>query len=225
MSHVVALRQGLTGACRDSASRQRDLPARSRAREPVGYAEPVMLTEITRKFFGQLAEIWPNDVEKRAMIDLVSGDPKRTEAAPACCREFQCSMPCSGTVSQRQSLEGGKQFNVIPAAARAGAQRPDAARSFDRKVVNRLEHIVLEPGSDNRDHPSSERRPASDPGSEMFAAIAESAHDLDPKIAVVPYLSTGVGTAVRAPAPLGVKAYGVLPFPMVQSERGTHAWA
>jgi len=59
--------------------------------------------------------------------------------------------------------------------------------------------------------------PASDPGSEMFNAIADTAHELDPKIAVVPYLSTGVTDSARL-RKLGVKAYGILPFPMVQSD-------
>jgi len=37
------------------------------------YTEPVLLTEITRQFFGRLADIWPNEIEKKAMLDLVSG--------------------------------------------------------------------------------------------------------------------------------------------------------
>jgi len=51
----------------------------------------------------------------------------------------------------------------------------------------------------------------------MFTAIAAAAHELDPKIAVVPYLSTGVTDSARLRR-LGVKAYGVLPFPMLQSD-------
>jgi acetylornithine deacetylase/succinyl-diaminopimelate desuccinylase-like protein len=51
----------------------------------------------------------------------------------------------------------------------------------------------------------------------MFAALAETAHEIDPKMAVVPYLSTGVTDSARLRT-LGVQAYGVLPFPMVQSD-------
>ena len=51
----------------------------------------------------------------------------------------------------------------------------------------------------------------------MFSAITETAHELDPKIAVVPYLSTGVTDSARLRR-LGIQAYGVLPFPMVQSD-------
>jgi acetylornithine deacetylase/succinyl-diaminopimelate desuccinylase-like protein len=57
----------------------------------------------------------------------------------------------------------------------------------------------------------------------MFSAIAESCRELDPRIAVVPYLSTGVTDSARLRL-LGVQAYGVLPFPMAESdERRMHA--
>jgi acetylornithine deacetylase/succinyl-diaminopimelate desuccinylase-like protein len=51
----------------------------------------------------------------------------------------------------------------------------------------------------------------------MFGAIAETARELNPKIAVVPYLSTGVTDSARLRR-IGVQAYGVLPFPMQQSD-------
>jgi acetylornithine deacetylase/succinyl-diaminopimelate desuccinylase-like protein len=114
-------------------------------------------------------------------------------------------------------LEGGKQFNVIPASASAVLNvRTLPSHSID-KVVKRLRAIVLEPGVTIEVTHRGEEAPASDPGSEMFAAIADAARDLDPKMAVVPYLSTGVTDSARLRR-LGVKAYGVLPFPMVQAD-------
>ena len=59
--------------------------------------------------------------------------------------------------------------------------------------------------------------PASDPDSAMFNAIAEAAAELNPEMAVVPYLSTGVTDSARL-RQLGIQAYGVLPFPMAQSD-------
>lgn len=85
------------------------------------------------------------------------------------------------------------------------------------KVVNRLRAIVSEPGVSIEITHRGEEAPASDPDSEMFAALAESAHELDPRMAVFPYLSTGVTDSARLRT-LGVKAYGVLPFPMLQSD-------
>lgn len=181
------------------------------------YAEPVMLTEITRKFFGQLAEIWPKDPERAAMIDLVSGDPKRAETGANVLSRIPVFNAVLRNGISPTVLEGGKQFNVIPASASAVLNiRTLPAHSID-KVVKRLRAIVLEPGVTIEITHRGEEAPASDPGSEMFAAIAEAAHELDPKIAVVPYLSTGVTDSARLRR-LGVKAYGVLPFPMVQSD-------
>jgi acetylornithine deacetylase/succinyl-diaminopimelate desuccinylase-like protein len=181
------------------------------------YSEPVMLTQITRKFFGQLSEIWPSDAEKRAMIDLVSGDPKRMEAGAGVLSRTPVFNAVLRNGISPTVLEGGKQFNVIPASARAVLNvRTLPGHSID-KVVNRLRAIALEPGVTIEITHRGEEAPASDPGSEMFGAIAEAAHDLDPKMAVVPYLSTGVTDSARL-RQRGVKAYGVLPFPMLQSD-------
>ena len=181
------------------------------------YAEPVMLTEITRKFFARLAEVWPTEAEKKAMIDLVSKDPKRAEAGA----KVLSLVPVFNAVLRNgispTVLEGGKQFNVIPASAAAVLNvRTLPGHSVD-KVVNRMRAIVTEPGVTIEVTHRGEEGPASDPDSEMFTAIATAAHELDSKIAVVPYLSTGVTDSARLRR-LGVKAYGVLPFPMLQAD-------
>ena len=181
------------------------------------YVEPVMLTEITRKFFAQLAEVWPREVEKGAMIDLVSSDPKRAEAGA----KVLSLIPVFNAVLRNgvspTVVEGGTQFNVIPASAEAVLNvRTLPGHSVD-KVVNRLRAIVSEPGVSIEITHRGEEAPASDPSSEMFAAIAQTARELDSKMAIVPYLSTGVTDSARL-RHLGVKSYGVLPFPMVQSD-------
>jgi acetylornithine deacetylase/succinyl-diaminopimelate desuccinylase-like protein len=181
------------------------------------YVEPVMLTEITRKFFGQLAEVWPREAEKQAMLDLVSSDPKRAEAGA----KVLSAIPVFNAVLRNgispTVVAGGKQFNVIPASAEAVLNvRTLPGHSID-KVVNRLRAIVSEPDVSIEITHRGEEAPASDPNSEMFAALAQTAHELDPQMAVVPYLSTGVTDSARLRT-LGVKAYGVLPFPMVQSD-------
>ena len=181
------------------------------------YAEPVMLTEITRKFFGELAAIWPNAREKTAMTDLVSGDAKRAENAAGILSRIPVFNAVLRNGISATVLEGGKQFNVIPASVQAVLNvRTLPGHSID-KVVNRLRAIVLEPEVSIEITHRGEEAPASDPASEMFAAIAESARELDPEIAVVPYLSTGVTDSARLRR-LGVKAYGILPFPMIQSD-------
>ena len=181
------------------------------------YAEPVMLTEITRKFFAQLADVWPTEVERKAMIDLVSTDPKRAESGAKVLSQVPVFNAVLRNGISPTVVEGGKQFNVIPASAGAVLNvRTLPGHSID-KVVNRLRAVVTEPGVTIDVTHRGEEGPASDPGSEMFTAIAEAAQELDPKIAVVPYLSTGVTDSARLRR-LGVKAYGVLPFPMLQAD-------
>lgn len=190
----------------------------ARAMETVSvYAEPVMLTGITRKFFAQLAEVWPTDVEKRAMLDLVSTDPKRSESGASVLSRIPVFSAVLRNGISPTVVEGGKQFNVIPASATAVLNvRTLPGHSID-KVVNRLRAIVTEPGVTIEITHRGEEAPASDPESEMFAAIAQTARELDPEMAVVPYLSTGVTDSARLRS-LGVQAYGVLPFPMVQAD-------
>jgi acetylornithine deacetylase/succinyl-diaminopimelate desuccinylase-like protein len=181
------------------------------------YTEPVMLTEITGRFFGKLAEIWPDPVEKAAMIDLVSSDPKRIEAgatvlSPTAVFNAVLRNGISPTV-----VAGGKQFNVIPGSAQAVLNvRTLPGYSID-KVINRLRAIVSEPGVTIELSARGEDAPASDPTSAMFSAIVDATHELDPTIAVVPYLSTGVTDSARLRR-LGVQAYGVLPFPMGEDD-------
>jgi acetylornithine deacetylase/succinyl-diaminopimelate desuccinylase-like protein len=190
----------------------------ARALETVSiYSEPVMLTGITRRFFAQLSEVWPNDAEKKAMIDLVSTEPERAEAGASALSRIPVFNAVLRNGISPTVLEGGKQFNVIPASAAAVLNvRTLPGHSID-KVVNRLRAIVSEPGVTIEITHRGEEAPASDPDSEMFGAIAQAAHELDPKMAVVPYLSTGVTDSARLRR-LGVKAYGVLPFPMLQSD-------
>jgi acetylornithine deacetylase/succinyl-diaminopimelate desuccinylase-like protein len=51
----------------------------------------------------------------------------------------------------------------------------------------------------------------------MFEAIEASAKELDPEMAVVPYLSTG-STDSQALRRIGINAYGILPFPMAKED-------
>jgi acetylornithine deacetylase/succinyl-diaminopimelate desuccinylase-like protein len=119
-------------------------------------------------------------------------------------------------------VTAGKQFNVLPTTAQAVLNvRTLPGHSID-KVVNRMRAIVSEPGVTIEISARGEDAPASDPSSEMFSAIVDATRELDPSIAVVPYLSTGVTDSARLRR-LGVQAYGVLPFPMgEEDERRMH---
>ncbi|MFL5593515.1 MAG: M20/M25/M40 family metallo-hydrolase [Gemmatimonadaceae bacterium] len=181
------------------------------------YAEPVMLTEITRQFFSRLAGIWPNEMERKAMSDLANGDRIHSDTAANALSQIPVFNAVLRNGISPTVVEGGKQFNVIPDSVGAVLNvRTLPGESVD-DVVGRLRTIVTEPDVSIEVTQRGEEAPASEPGSEMFEAIAETAHELDPKIAVVPYLSTGVTDSARLRR-RGVQAYGILPFPMTESD-------
>ncbi|HJP87183.1 MAG TPA: M20/M25/M40 family metallo-hydrolase, partial [Gemmatimonadaceae bacterium] len=181
------------------------------------HVEPLVLTDITRQFFARLADIWPNQVARDAMVDLVDAKGGRSADAGRILSEIPVFNAVLRNGISPTVVSGGKQFNVIPDSAGVVLNvRTLPGQSIDA-VVGRLRAVITEPGVTVEVTERGVEAPASDPQSTMFAAIAETAHELDPKIAVVPYLSTGVTDSARLRR-LGVQAYGVLPFPMVQSD-------
>ena len=181
------------------------------------YTEPVMLTEITRQFFSRLAEIWPKAIEKKAMLDLVNGKGPSSESGAA----VLSAIPVFDAVLRNgispTVVQGGRQFNVIPDSAGAVLNvRTLPGQSIDA-VVERMRAAVNVQGVTLDITQRGEEAPSSDPASEMFKALADAAQELDPRIAVVPYLSTGVTDSAHLRR-RGVKAYGILPFPMVQAD-------
>jgi len=181
------------------------------------HVEPLTLTDITRQFFARLADIWPNQVERDAMLDLVAPSDIRSADGGRILSEIPVFNAVLRNGISPTVLEAGKQFNVIPDAASVVLNvRTLPGQSLD-DVVDRLRRAITEEGVTVEVTQRGVEAPASDPNSPMFAAIAATARALDPKIAVVPYLSTGVTDSARLRR-LGIQAYGVLPFPMPQSD-------
>jgi acetylornithine deacetylase/succinyl-diaminopimelate desuccinylase-like protein len=181
------------------------------------YAEPIVLTGITRQFFSRLAEIWPNPVEQTGMRDLVSTDTHAVQKGGAVLSRIPVFNAVLRNGISPAIVEGGTRFNVIPASAGAVLNvRTLPDQSIDA-VVDRIRAVVDTPNVSVEITQRGEEAPASDPDSAMFSAIAGTARQLRPDIAVVPYLSTGVTDSARLRR-IGVQAYGVLPFPMQQSD-------
>jgi len=181
------------------------------------YAEPVLLTSITRQFFGRLAEVWPNAEERAAMLELASSEKASVERGAAVLSRTAVFNAVLRNGISAVIVEGGTRYNVIPASAGAVLNvRTLPGQSID-EVVARLRTVVDEPNVTVEITQRGAEAPASDPDSAMFEAIAKTARELNPKIAVVPYLSTGVTDSARLRR-IGVQAYGVLPFPMQQSD-------
>ncbi|HJQ11131.1 MAG TPA: M20/M25/M40 family metallo-hydrolase [Gemmatimonadaceae bacterium] len=181
------------------------------------HVEPLILTDITGQFFSRLAEIWPNEIERKAMVDVADASEARSAGAGRILSDIPVFNAVLRNGISPTVVAGGKQFNVIPDSAGVVLNvRTLPGQSLD-DVVGRLRAVITEPGVTVEVTNRGVEAPASDPSSPMFAAIADTARELDPKIAVVPYLSTGVTDSARLRR-LGIQAYGVLPFPMVQSD-------
>jgi acetylornithine deacetylase/succinyl-diaminopimelate desuccinylase-like protein len=190
----------------------------SRALEKLSrYNEPVVLTETTRQFFGGLAKIWPVPEERAAMIALVASDLHSAESAA---KRLSATAVFNAVLRNGISptiLAAGNRFNVIPASAGAVMNvRTIPGQRID-DVIQRMRAAVGDASIEIEVTQRGVEAPGSDPGSAFFEAIATSATHLNPAITVVPYLSTGVTDSARLRL-MGVQAYGVLPFPMVQSD-------
>ena len=192
--------------------------ALARALEGIGrYTEPVTLIDATRRFFGELAVVWPVSEEREAMADIVADDPSSAARAA----EILARTPVFDAVMRNgispTRLFGGVAGNVIPAEAGAVLNIRTVPGQMIGDVVHRLEECVDDPAIEITVASAGAEAPASDADSPMFRAIEQAARNLDPEMTVVPYLSTG-GTDSAHLRRIGIQSYGVLPFPMVQSD-------
>jgi acetylornithine deacetylase/succinyl-diaminopimelate desuccinylase-like protein len=164
-----------------------------------------------------LAEVWPNPAERKAMLELASSEKTEVDRGAAVLSRTAVFNAVLRNGISPAIVEGGSRYNVIPASAGVVLNvRTLPGQSID-EVVSRLRAVVNEPNVTVEITQRGAEAPASDPDSRMFEAIVETVRELNPKIAVVPYLSTGVTDSARLRR-IGVQAYGILPFPMQQSD-------
>ena len=178
---------------------------------------PVRLLPTTRGFFRELSRVWPDERERAAMADVASDYAARVERGARVLRGVPLLDATLRTTVSPTMLSAGIAPNVIPAEASAtlnvrtlpGHRIDDVVRDLAR-IVNdaQIAITIVSSGEDS---------PTSDFSSPMFVAIAEAAQALNPELTVVPYLGTGATDS----APMrrfGVKAFGILPFPMEVSD-------
>ncbi len=181
------------------------------------HEEPVRINPTTRVFFSELSAVWPNAAERRAMADVASRDERRIARGA----RVLSAIPIYNAVLRNgisaTLIDGGIRTNVIPTEATANLNiRTLPGQSID-SVVARLRRVVgdkqvsFEVDRDTIDAPASSFR------SPMFTAIADAVRSVDPKMTVVPYMSTGATDSARLRA-WGVHTYGVLPFPLGQED-------
>lgn len=181
------------------------------------HREPTVVNATTREFFGQLANVWPDENERAAMSDVASTDARRIERGA---REL-ATVPVLDAVLRTgisaTLVQGGIRTNVIPTEAVATLNiRTLPGESID-SVVMRLEQAVNDPLVSLTIVDRGEDAPPSDFESPMFVAIAETVKEIAPDMVTVPYLSTGATDSARL-RQLGMQAFGMLPFPMDQED-------
>lgn len=181
------------------------------------YREPVTLTPTTTRFFGDLASVWPAPDVAEAMRGVISSDQAESDAAA----KILSRIPVFNAVMRNGispvALSGGVAGNVIPAEAKAMLNVRTIPGHKIEDVAERIAAVVSDPAITVAIESHGKEAPGSDPDSAMFRAISSAARAIDPEIAVVPYLSTG-GTDSAHLRRLGINAYGILPFPMEQSD-------
>jgi len=181
------------------------------------HREPVRLTATTREFFGQLAKVWPDPTERRAMDGLASRERRRMLRGARALAMTPVFDAVLRTGISATMVNGGIRANVIPTEATALLNIRTLPRQSIDAVVSRLRRAIDDPRVALAIMDRGEDAPASDFASPMFEAIAETVKELAPGMVTVPYMSTGATDSARL-RQLGMQAYGLLPFPMDQGD-------
>jgi acetylornithine deacetylase/succinyl-diaminopimelate desuccinylase-like protein len=181
------------------------------------YKERVQVTPTTREFFTRLAAVWPNGQERLAMADVTSRDTRRVQRGARVLERIPVFDAVLRNGISATIVQGGSKANVIPGEATATLNvRTLPGQSIDG-VASRVRKVIADALVDVTVTSRGDDVPASDFYSPMFAAIADTVRELDPAMAVVPYLSTGATDSARLRA-WGMQAFGLLPFPMNQDD-------
>jgi acetylornithine deacetylase/succinyl-diaminopimelate desuccinylase-like protein len=182
-----------------------------------GHGEPVRLTDITRRFFGGLADGWPDAAQRQAMADVASDDAGRVAAGAAVLSRVPHFDAVLRNGVSPTLIAGGIRSNVIPGEANATLNiRTLPGESLDAMIA-RLSAAAGQAGIELEVLSRGHEGPPSSPTSAMFLAIEAAVSAIDPAVRTIPYLSTGA-TDSAALRRIGVQAYGLLPFPLTQED-------
>jgi len=219
VSNVVTLTARGTGG--HAAIPLRDNPVGILARavgRVADHREPVHLLPATRAFFGELARVWPHPVEATAMATLAR-DGDLATAAIAVLAEIPVFDAVLRNGISPTVLHGGMRHNVIPTEATATLSIRTLPGQHLEEVLTRLRAAIGEDRIEVAVVSTGTDTPPSSFTSPMFDALRGAIQELDPGIAVVPYLSTGATDSAILRSH-GVQAYGILPFPLNQDDEG-----
>lgn len=183
------------------------------------HREPVVITETSRQFFSGLSAFLADPQVRAAMADVASGDPQRVAAGAMRISEHPPFDAVIRNGIAPTMLSAGVRPNVIPAEATATLNvRLVPGQSID-DLIARLRAAIADENVNVTVESGSPEAPPSPDDSAMYAAIRDALGMLAPGVPAVPFLSTGATDS----APLrraGVKAYGLLPFPLTEEDEG-----
>ncbi len=181
------------------------------------HREPVMLDDISRGFFGGLADVWPDQEIAQAMRLVVSNDPEQQERGA----RLMSALPALEAVLRNgispTLISGGTRSNVIPTEAKVTLNVRTLPGASLQELITRLQTVVADPSIRFEVSSTGDAAPSSPVDGEGYRAITDALASIDPSILPVPYLSTGATDS----APLrkaGMHCYGLLPFPMEQGD-------
>ena len=181
------------------------------------HREPVVVTTTSERFFAGLAEFWPEASTRAAMGGVSSGDAAKVAQGARVLEAYPAFDAMLRNGISPTMLAGGVRANVIPAEASATLNvRLLPGQSLD-DLIARLNSAIGDRKVNVTVMSKGDEAPPSPDDTPMYAAIRDALAALAPGVPAVPFLSTGATDS----APLrqkGVKAYGILPFPMSESD-------
>ena len=183
------------------------------------HREPVVMTDTSRAFFAGLATFWKEPRVQAAMADITSSDAKRVESGALVVAE---NPPFNAMIRNGIAptmLSAGVRPNVIPAEASATLNVRLLPGQPLEELIARLRASIADDAVTVSVESRGEEAPPSPDDTPMFAAIKDAIAEMAPGVPSVPFLSTGATDS----APLrraGVKAYGILPFPLTEEDEG-----
>ncbi|HVE77621.1 MAG TPA: M20/M25/M40 family metallo-hydrolase [Gemmatimonadaceae bacterium] len=218
VSHVVAVTARGPGGHASVPLAGNAVTRLGRALAAIGaHREPLDVNPTTRRFFGDLARVWPDRREAQAMTDVASRDARRQRRGAA----VLAATPVFDAVLRNGVsaviVKGGIRSNVIPAEATATLNVRTLPGASVDAVVRRLRATVRDSLVTIEVTERGEDAPPSSFESPMFAALADATRELDPSMATVPYLSTGATDSARLRR-WGMQAFGILPFPLAPDD-------
>jgi len=183
------------------------------------HREPLVISPTTRTFFAELAPVWPDGDQARAMRDLVSENVRRMRRGAKLLERIPVFDAILRNGISATVVAAGVRDNVIPTEATARLDVRTLPGEHIDAVAERLARTIDDPAVAVEVVQRGRDAPICDHHSPMFLAIRAATRALDPHLAVVPYLSTGATDSARLRR-RGVACYGVLPFPLTQEDEG-----